>query len=233
MITKQQKQFIEDLDIISCNIAKSEGKDEWLALHDLHLLHCRRIFWEEKDCRYFILPCPSFETLIMEEKILDVVQQNPDLFGTNCTYDVLKGIHSVLAPEIEFDQYVNFISREKFAYLGEFDGDTFNKDKVLRLDFYRLMAQDDSEFIGGLFHAFRHFNLRDFATSTRHGETKLRWIDHFMGALARAFFCGKLEQDSRNNYISRIDFLGHTIKFVFYFNSEARVYFLNTAYVED
>lgn len=237
MITEEQRKLMSDLDEISNRIAKNEGKDNWIALHDLNLMHCRRFIWNNTECHYFILPCHNFENLIMSEKIVEIVQKKQDLFGTNCTYDVLKGIYDILDPTRDFDSFVEMMSKEQFAYMGELGENGLKRDKVLRLDFFRMTDDQESEFIGGLFHAFKHFNLRGYAITSKQGEVELSWVNHFMDALARAFFRGTYDQtidaDRPHDRVSRINFLEHTYKFVFYYNDEADVYFLNTAYVED
>lgn len=232
-MNKFQEQFLEDIDEISKSIAISENKDSWVGHHALQLIHCGRIALNEDVHSYFILPCRYFEDLIMKENLLEVVKQNPNLFGTGETINVLEGLHKVVGNYLPFDKFKEFFSQEKFAYIGEYDENGLKRNKILRLDFYRIDC--GNIFIGGLFHAFRHFNFQDIAVTTKKGEHKMSWIHHFMTALVKAFLCQELEQDSKDPkcYISRIKQENHTFKFVFFYNKEANVYFLDTAHIDD
>lgn len=233
MTSENIRQFIKDIDTISVDIATSEGKEHYLGHPALKYLYSGKLSYKDKDCQYFIYPCKIFNELIMEEKIMDVVKQMPDLFGTNKTEDVLRGLHKMLATNLPFEVYAEMISKEQFAFIGEWSDNKLIREKILRLDLYRL--NHNYVFTGGLFHAFRHFNLQGYALTTCMGEYKLSWIRHFIVALLKAFLCQDLDKDPEdtNRYISKIQQECHTFKFVFYYNKEAKVYFLDTAHIND
>ncbi|MBR4535562.1 MAG: hypothetical protein IKO62_02760 [Bacteroidales bacterium] len=232
-MNKFQEQFLNDIDEISKSISVSEGKDSWLAHPAIQLLHCGEVALFEKAHPYFILPCRYFEDLIINERLLEVVKQNSNLFGTGMTIDVLRGLHNTLYANMPFEKFKESFSQEKFAYIGEYDEKGLKRDRILRLDFYRI--DKENEFIGGLFHTFKHFNFQKLAVTTKKGEQSMSWIHHFMVALVKAFLCQDLENDPniKTDYISKIRSGEHNLKFVFYLNKEANVYFLKTAYIED
>ena len=229
-----KQKFYDEIKDISHAIAQSENKVKW-DVPSLSNIQCYLHSVGSELHQYFILPTNWFKALILEEKIVDAVKKQPNLFNSKSTFCVLKGIHDSLYEGVPCDNYHRIISGEQFAYMGKFEGDSLVRDRILRLELFRLTDQNDTEFIGGLFHAFRHFNVQGCSISTLLGENRLPWIHRFLTLLANAFLFSDLNQDDHNPniFITKVPYKEHSLKFVFYYNDQANVYFLNTAYVED
>ena len=152
-------------------------------------------------------------------------------FGVNSTKLVLEAVYKTQNVNFpDFDFFVRNLNHEQFCLV--FDLEQMSEDKILRIDLFR---QDrDTEFGGGLFHAFGHFNFKGIPLSTGVGETQIAHPMFMIDYAIDAFFHYQFQPGKRpNTFTSSTKFNNKQLQFVFYLEKNSGVYFIDTAHVMD
>ncbi len=176
---------------------------------------------------------------ILKEDYYEAMDRYPDKFGTGDANDVLEALYLCSgAYQMKWDiiRYVDYLKNDgsTFYYYQNPDGSL--SDDVLKLDFFRII-QDNGEFTGGLFHAFKHFSINEKNLSTNKNEiNNIGSIDNLLRIIAEAFYKygrTKVTEESPNEKVSLPCFdERHYLQFVFYKEEISGTYFLKTCYVK-
>lgn len=132
------------------------------------------------------------------------------------------------------EKYADYLKNEHFAWIVEVDKGEV-KGNVLRLDLFRnLKAVIDSkkgelEFIGGIFHAFKHFSLNGRPLSTHQAKNDLDHPNCIFDIAIRGFFINEDKIVTKNSIKSSIKLDNkYILELVFYYEEKTDVYFLKT-----
>src|SRR6202051_2449627 len=116
--------------------------------------------------KFYTVSTPVFRAIITEV-LLEATKKFPEKFGTNRTDTVLDALFH-LDPVVRRENFESFLSQEQFCYVFEIIGDKIN-DRVLRIDLFRdtfTQPNGESEFRGGVLHAFKHYSYDGVRLST-------------------------------------------------------------------
>ena len=176
---------------------------------------------------------------MLKENYYEAIDRFPDSFGTGNANDVLEALYLCSgADQMKWDitRYVDYLKNDgsTFYYYQNPDGSLC--DDVLKLDFFRII-QNNGEFTGGLFHAFKHFSINEKNLSTNKDEINdIGSIDNLLRIIAEAFYKyerTRVSDDSPNEKVSLPSYDNrHYLQFVFYKEVISGVYFLKTCYVK-
>ena len=125
----------------------------------------------------------------------------------------------------------DFLSNEKCAYYIKANGEEI--DRVLRLDLFRMIKDLNGreEFVGGLFHAMKHFSLNGSNYAYGNDDNESFDIRHIAYLAACAFCQPLIQSDTKTNvYESTVEVGSKKYKAVFFYESISEIYFLNTIY---
>jgi hypothetical protein len=172
--------------------------------------------------------------VIVEQYLIKSQDSTPEKFGTGEAFDVLEAIRLV-DPIFELPRFAEFLNNEKCAYIFEAE-DGIVVDRMLRLDLFRLLKPDESgknEFVGGLFHALKHFSRKGINYSTGKANHELMHPQALVQEIVEVFFCLEGIFETENQYVVLKQYdLAYNLKFVFYREKNTGVFFLNTIYKE-
>ncbi len=156
-----------------------------------------------------------------------------DKFGTGNALDVLDALYNI-EPVGDFDFFCEFLSNEQFCYVVQGNNGIFNSD-ILRIDLFRHLKKDNNnnhEFVGGVFHAFKHFSLKNIPLSTGIENTNIPSPIHLIYLIAHSFYFSHVERKGNVlNCIFPLDNV-YCLNFYFYHETNTNVYFLKTAFKE-
>lgn len=189
----------------------------------------------EKSGRKFYSVQINTFMVIVDEHLHKAQNTNPEKFGTGDAHDMLEALR-LITPRYNLERFTQFLSDEKCSYI--FEGENRKVvDRVLRLDLFRLIKPSKNgqdEFIGGLFHALKHFKKNGINYSTGKGGRNLSHPQDLVAEIIEAFFLDEGIFEGPNKYVvikSYDD--AHNMKFVFYRELNTGVFFLDTAYLEE
>ena len=187
-----------------------------------------------------LIPTKPFTDLILESALYRVAKIYPHYFGTGNPADLLLCLYQEYYAQEKLPYEVfekEIIKAEKCAYIVESKDDKVC-DKVLRIDFYRLlgMSEYDSnkryDSFGGILQALAYFKVNGHNISYCKGEIGIDSLNEFLALTVKAFYDNKWESEQIDKFSSCIDYGGRYLDFVFDYSHEANVYFLKTVYIE-
>jgi len=188
--------------------------------------------FEKNGREFYVLPTNIFSSIIIEDKITDAVRLFPENFGSGNAKRVIAAIHSI-EPSVHIDKYHEYLKREQFCYVVEVENGIV-KDKILRIDLFREIKSDKGigfDFIGGIFHCFKHFSFNDKPLSTGNEINNLSHPSELIYRVISAFFSNNDKGSSSGNFNSLIEYdKKYNLKASFYFEPITKVFFLNTAF---
>lgn len=171
---------------------------------------------------------------ILETVLPESVQRYPEKFGTGNPQDVLDALYAT-EPWARRENFGNFLQTEQFCWVVEMkDGVVI--DRVLRIELFRQISQQPNpdgthEFIGGAFHAYKHYSYNGIPLSTHKALQDIHptWI---VVKMTEAFFfeAGPDEAGGRKCVIDTPLDEKHVLRVVFYYEEVTGVYFLKTSY---
>jgi hypothetical protein len=178
---------------------------------------------------FYSVSTPVFSK-ILEDVLPEAVRKYTDHFGTGRAEDVVNALYKT-EPWAKRENFGNFLGTEQFCYVFEVSDGQLNH-RVLRIDLFRRIEEENgvSEFIGGIFHAFKHFSYEGMPLST--GKDKHDIKPHsIIFLLIKAFFIDPEIKISETSYqvISRWDDR-YDIQYAFYYEPNTAVYFVKTAF---
>ncbi|MFS4469871.1 hypothetical protein [Chryseobacterium sp. T20] len=179
---------------------------------------------------YYLIPTNIYKAII-EKNLLIARINHPELFGTGHAMDVLKAIQ-IVEPWYDLERFADVLRSEQFCYIVEVDNGKIN-EKILRLDLYRhLKANEDgkSDFVGGIFHAFKHFSCENRYLSTSKEINNIDNPKELTHLILEAFFSSSLIRIDENTYKVELKINNKNFRFIFYHEIKTGVYFLKTVY---
>ena len=170
---------------------------------------------------------------IMDELLLKAQLFSPNKFGTGEALDVLQALHSFKTTSFDFASFVNFLSHERCAYILEAENGIVI-DRMLRVDLFRLLkmnSKNKHEFVGGVFHALKHFSRNGVNYSLGKGKFEIAHPQDLVEEIVHAFFSLTGVFENSKKYVVLKDYKKYKMKCVFHRESNTEVYFLDTVYV--
>lgn len=130
---------------------------------------------------------------------------------------------------ISIERYVENVRTETCSYIIHKKDNVFD-DLILRTDTFRMIKtnRNESDFIGGLFHALNHFTIDEIDNGQRNYVFD---VLHLRYLSAYAFFMGNvIETDKPNTMIKTIQNPEHdgSIRFVYYIEPNSKIGFIKT-----
>lgn len=173
---------------------------------------------------------------IFRSVLLQAIDLYPEKFGTGNAMDVIDAIHRVEPLFFDLPRYAEYLGSEQFGYAMENKNGVI-QDRVLRIDLYRhlkLLTESNShEFVGGIFHALKHFSFRGTNLST---GTDINDVIHPREVIAhtiKAFFIEEEEFVNPNEFRARLNLdEKYNLRFAFYYEPKTSVHFIKTIFKE-
>lgn len=222
---KETKSFIEQ---IALRLMNHEGKDAAKVGFPINNYFEYRI----DGRRFFCVQSNVFVALMKSH--IELAQQNePHKFGTGDANDVIEAIYNV-EPTGNIKWFKQFLASEQFAYIFEYTSKP-NFDKILRIDLYRdiqLNENEQAEFIGGIFHAYKHFSLNGINLSTGKDINDIDSPEELLIKATKAFFVndGNFKKEKEYVVVQNLDY-NYDLKYSFFFEPKTeQVYFINTIF---
>ncbi len=174
--------------------------------------------------------------VVVDDFLLKAQQKFPEKFGTGNAYDVLEALR--LIQPLWYNnahEIAGFFAKDKCTYVFESEGGEV-LDRMLRLDLFRMIKKDQNgnpEFIGGLFHALKHFSKNGINYSTGSSNHELYNPQMLIGEIINAFFTIDGVFETPDQYVVLRPYQNdYNLKFVFYREENTKVFFLKTVYKE-
>ena len=194
---------------------------------------------------FYYVVTNTFKEIIDNNILLYATTQYPEYFGTGNALDVAKAIYlstEKVLPGV-YENYKNRLTdylellRSAHCYIVEYT-DTVLRDKILRLDLFRCLLknkanENDCDFVGGLFHAFKHTSVAGVNLSIgRENNVEIYDPMRIINYTVKSFFCAKLDASKKENKFTSLVYFDdrYDLLFVFYHEKETDVYFIDTAY---
>ena len=184
---------------------------------------------------FYMTPTVIFNNIIIENLEI-ALKRYPEKFVTENAKDVINAIFKVTQANIDFDSFVEFLRKEQFCYIFEFENFEV-KNKILRIDLFRKLKTDQNnnfQFIGGIFNCFKHFTLSGKQFPNNSKKWNLVNPKELIEKIAEAFFFIKLSQEKkeRNDFRSEIKVdAKHNLRVTFYLEKKTGIYFIKTAHI--
>jgi hypothetical protein len=211
-------------------LMKHEGKD--FAKITFDQTKFRKVRFGNKI--FFIISTPPFSH-ILYTVLPKACETFPEQFGTRKTETILQAIYET-HPFGPFDKYSEFLRTEQFAWILEFQNGNIG-ERVLRVDLFRKIDQGSngqSDFTGGIFHAFKHFSFKGIPLSTHAEGNEISYPGHIISMLMEAFCFSDGVQVSETHYTSTTTVNEkYHFKYEFYFEPVTKVYFVETVIKKD
>ncbi len=143
--------------------------------------------------RFCIVATNTFWHLI-DKVLAEATQKFPESFGKYDCYSVLIALYNIERPMwITQEHFEGFLRDEQFAWVIQIENDKA-KDDVLRLDLFREIKvikkakNGETEFIGGIFHAFKHFCFNRVPLSTHPDSNEIPYPGFILHQIIKAYF---------------------------------------------
>lgn len=182
--------------------------------------------------RHFVVIATNVFYHMLDTVLAEACEKYPQLFGNDNVNTVLKALYEVEQVN-QFEHFNNFLKTEQFAWILEIVDEQVNP-KVLRVELFRKIDNNrkdasKTEFTGGLFHAFRHFNYKGIPLSTKKEKNDLEHPSTIIDFLIKGFYFSNLEHaDVKKCYsIARLNDK-YDMRFDFYYEPDTEIYFVNS-----
>ena len=216
----------------SLSLMKKEGRAFAKAGFDISKHH-----EIEVDNRNFVIIATNVFYHMLNSVLAEACEKYPELFGNNDVNGVFEALYKIEEVN-QFGEFSDFLKTEQFAWILELIDEEVNP-KILRVELFRKIntgKKDASktEFTGGLFHAFRHFNYKGIPLSTKKEKSDIEHPSSVIDFLIRGFFFSDLEfTDEQKCYsINKLNDK-YDLKFDFYFEPKTEIYFVNSIRKQD
>lgn len=222
-------------------IIKSFMEDKALALRDhenrnsaiVSVPTSNWIKFAVDDGYLFSIKNNTFKEII-DHSLIEAHEVHTDKFGTGVAYDVIKAI---IPRDPVFDynlrNWIRFFSHERFNYIFKISSGVVEQ-RVLRLDLFRHIRKESNggrSFVGGLFHAFKHFSRDGINYSTGKGGVQLNHPQELIHKISIAFFMNNGVWEKESDYVVFDSYdEKYNLKYVFYKEKETDIFFLRTVY---
>ncbi len=188
-----------------------------------------------KERYFYAVGTNIFRGIIYDGVLLEAIKQFPLNFGTGNAISVIHAINKIEPLYGRTKNIIRILQNENFCYIIENDKGKI-PDKILRLDLFRHLKpvkhkKRKYEFVGGIFHALKHFSYQGAPLSTGKDNNNLVNPSQIIELAIRAFYFEKGEFIDNLTYISHINLdEGYKMKFVFYHEPNTQVFFIKTIY---
>lgn len=219
---QRTRQFIEEKALA---LMKHETKDA--AKTGFPINNYRKYLVQGRT--FYCIKSNVFKVII-EDYHQQAQKKYPEKFGTGNAIDVIEAIYNIY-PIFDLERFTEFLCSEQFAYIIESkDGNIINK--ILRIDLFRQLDENEKgqkEFTGGIFHSFKHFSIDNINLSTGLDIHNIQYPEQLLHLATEAFFIAEGNHDNPKKLISFVHLdEKYDLKFVFYFEENTQVYFINT-----
>ena len=225
----EYKQLQEKVKTISLALMKHENKNYSKAGFPVN--NYKKILIDAKE--YFCVGTNIFIGIV-EEVLTSATKQFPKNFGSDNAVSVVHTINKnrILHPNTK--NAIQHFATENFMWI--FDSlENSPENKILRIDLYRKLEKIKSkkrkwEFIGGLFHALKHFSIQNRPLSTGTDINNIQNVQQLIFLIATAFFTspGKFQEDEET-YILFLELNEkYVLKMIFYLEKKTGIYFIKT-----
>lgn len=175
--------------------------------------------------------------LLLKEVLLKAMEIFPLNFGGGNAVSVIHAINKTEPLASKLKAAIRMLREENFCYIVENNNGRI-PDKILRLDLFRHLDKIKNkkkryDFTGGVFHALKHFSCQNRPLSTGKDKNEIGNPLNIVALALKAFFIYNGEFVDNNTYISRVPLNDkYNLKFVFYHETNTRVYFIKTVHKE-
>lgn len=142
------------------------------------------------DRNFYCIQTNTFKDII-EEDYLHALKQNSDSFGTGNAMDIIKELFkSKNHLSFDLERFSNFLKTEQFCYIVE-NANGEIRDNILRIDLFRKLepgTKNSLEFVGGIFHSFKHFSIDNINLSTGNDINEIENPKDVIQLAIKAFF---------------------------------------------
>ena len=180
---------------------------------------------------------------MIEKQYLEALNNYPECFGTGNAVDVVIALYKNNGFEKlkwSFQRYVeNALAYEICCYAVIKRNDYEFDEEVLRIDLFRqikpsLKDWHKLEFIGGLFHVFKHFSYhgRNLSIGNEVKHTEVGSLQEIVLKCIHAFIHKEKEKDSDDYVYDQELENGKMLRFVFYREECTDTYFIKSVYMK-
>lgn len=214
-------------------LAKHEGKNSYFGQVAINC--CYTSFLNDNQ-QLFIAFTPGF-ICIIENDYIKALKNRSECFGTGDANDILMALYKEVKKHgwvWSIERYNEYLSHENYCLLlckkdGLLDGN------ILRIDLYRqLKPRKDnanySEFVGGIFHALKHFSVNEqCASMVPNQKVNLYDVEQLIWPIAKAFYEGEHTTGKhKNTYETSTEYLNKIVTLEFYREGDSNVSFVNS-----
>jgi len=175
-----------------------------------------------------------FRHIMSKGFLMEAVSKHPEKFGTGDAMDVVEAIRLIEPSFDTTDRHAEFLRNDQFCLIMENKNGVI-QDQVLRIDLFRDIKpplQDPTgkpEFIGGIFHSFKHFSLNGVNLSTGKDINEINDPDNIFDLAIKAFYMPEEAEQTPKGFNSRISLNdNYWLQFSFYLEQVNGVHFINT-----
>jgi hypothetical protein len=200
-----------------------------------HLNICERDF--------YCIASNTFIEIIDNDVLRYATSQYSEKFGTGNALDVVEAIYLSTEEKLPgiYKNYKNRLSdfleliSGAHCYIVEYTNAVLG-DKVLRLDLFRFLQknnvnEDNQDFVGGLFHSFKHISLAGVNLSVgNESKVEIYHPTRIINYAVKSFFFTKLVPSKKDNKFTSLVYFDdrYDLLFVYHYEKTPDVYFVDT-----
>lgn len=231
-----KEEYIEVSALIKTEmreLAMHEKKNSYLAQIAINNCYVRHL---PDNSLLFQIFSPGFIRIIEQDYIKALID-TPECFGTGNARDVVHGLFQQAKHRNypwDEERYIEYLSNEIFCLLLCKRDTTFCKE-MLRIDLFRQLKESKTvtgcyEFVGGIFHALKHFSVNEQCASLLSNQNvNLYDVEQLIWPIANAFFIGSWKKGNRpKTFETSTLYLNKQFTLNFYREDNSNVAFVNT-----
>ena len=214
-------------------LAMHEEKNSYMVQSAINNCYVRHL---PDSSLLFQIFSPGFIHVVEHDYIRALID-SPECFGTGDARDVVHGLFQqakLYNYPWDEDRYIEYLSNEIFCLLLCKRESSFCKE-LLRIDLFRQLKESKTtlgryEFIGGIFHALKHFSIKEQCASLLPNQNvNLYDVEQLIWPIANAFFMGTWKKGKRpRTYETSTLYLDKQFSLDFYREDNSNVAFINT-----
>lgn len=228
---EEYKKLQERAESIATSLGRLEGKN--LVKVRFPIQNYRKITIDSRD---FYYAGTNIFLGIVEHVLLEAQSKFPEKFGNNNSATVLSALNKTRYLHHRLIDAIRIYKNENFIWIYDNLNEGDN-NKILRLDLFRMLKpipleRRKWEFVGGLFHALKHFSFNGKPLSTGKDINDVSNVEEIIFLIIKAFFINEGEFDESGEKYTVLLKLNekYNLKFSFYHEKNTKVYFINTIY---
>jgi hypothetical protein len=182
--------------------------------------------------RKFVIIGTNVFYQILNSVLVEACKKYPEKFGNDDINEVLQAIYLVENVGT-LDNFFEFLKNEQFAWILELVEENVSPH-ILRVELFRDMrslknGEAKNEFIGGVFHSFKHFTYKGVPLSTKKENKEIDHPRSIIEFAIQGFFFMKLQKEGEHKYQSKkILPCGNQLCFFFYKDINTEIFFINS-----